>query len=185
VSCPDWKALAVARAAHPESDPPEWGEARAHLAACPACRAAAVAADPLLLFSRLAPAQETPRAADPEMLDGVLALVRASRVAGGEAPVAASPARSARRVRRARIAAAILLASLFALSDSARRPASTAAVEPEIVAAESGFELAVESDPAEPLLPAVEDLDRPEARIYELSEADLAVVLIVDPGFDV
>ena len=60
MSCPDWKRLVRERQAlsHPfareTGDSLDWREALGHLdSGCPACRKAALAADPLLVFRRL------------------------------------------------------------------------------------------------------------------------------------
>ena len=53
MSCPDWQRLTALRERDPDAEPPGWREALAHLDGCPACAAAALAADPLLVFRRL------------------------------------------------------------------------------------------------------------------------------------
>jgi hypothetical protein len=194
--CPDWTALAAARMSEkagmaqmaengaPLADTPGFAAARAHLAACPDCRRAALAADPLFLFSTLEPAEELnePRGAldrdDPavrEMQSSVLALVRASRVA----PEAARESAKGRPASRwLRYAAGFVIASLLGLSGVSRAPREEAAVPPVPETFADWAEAA--EDPA-----TVEELDRPEARVYELSNAELAVVMIVDAGLDV
>ena len=80
------------------------------------------------------------------------------------------------------MAAALGVCSLLALSGAPRsRP-----VEAGMFAA--GGARAVQGERAEELLPlgsVVEELDRPGARIYELPQADMAVVMIVDASLDV
>lgn len=182
MSCPDWNALHEAREADPLVDPPGFAAARAHLADCRDCRRAAARVDPLLLFA--APGNTpgpTVSAARPdlEMQSAVLALVRASRVA-------APPARAGRRAGQ--VAAAIVLTSLLGLSggppvESSRERAGSAGTLADLA---SPAELARWVDETAILAqPAVEDVDRPEARIYDLSQADLAVVMIVDASLDV
>lgn len=186
MSCPDWNALHAAREADPLVDPPGFAAARAHLADCRDCRRAAARVDPLLLFA--APGNTpgpTGSAARPdlEMQSAVLALVRASRVA---APPAAPRARAGRRAGQ--VAAAIVLTSLLGLSggppvDGSRERAGSAGTVADLA---SPAELARWVDETAILAqPAVEDVDRPEARIYDLSQADLAVVMIVDASLDV
>src|SRR5262249_36619722 len=54
--CPDWRGLAAPRFDSPGAatgEPAGWAEALAHLDGCPACRRAALEADPTLLFRRL------------------------------------------------------------------------------------------------------------------------------------
>ena len=78
MSCPDWQRLATLREQDPGADPEGWQEALAHLADCSACAAAALAADPLLVFRRLPrPAVREEEVA--EIGAEVLALVRAGR----------------------------------------------------------------------------------------------------------
>jgi len=193
--CRDWSALAAERDTIPLADPAGWDEARAHLAGCEACRRAALAADPLFLFAALPPSAVPPAewgasarrataiaantdASDAsEMTSAVLALVRASRVA---APADRPLRRGAASMRWA---AALVVASLFALSGAPRSPRPPIAVAVEAPA--PGGEMAGFGETVDFVQPMVEELDRPEARVYELSNADLAVVMIVDAGLDV
>jgi len=167
MSCPDWRRLAALREAQPELDPPGWEAIRRHLASCPACRREAVAADPLLAFTRLA---EPP--ADPgmehEMQGAVAAMIRAARLE--------TPRRSARAAGLAKLAAGLGTVALLMFSGSppgrAPEPGNRAAADA----------LRIDQGPAAAIL---EDLDRPGARIYELPQDDLAVVMIVDSSLDV
>jgi hypothetical protein len=185
MSCPDWKSIAAARSTDPLVDPPGFAAARAHLAVCESCRRGALAADPLLLFSRLPGAAATDAVVpgtDAAMAASVLAMVRASRVAAHASdPAAPRPARSA---RLSAAAAAILFATLLALPGSSPRTRSAAAPEtatgPDSRAIERWIE-ATESSPP----PVIEEIDRPDARVYDLSYAELAVVMIVDSSLDV
>jgi hypothetical protein len=135
VSCPDWAGLAAHRSDRGRPEPPGWEAALAHLEACPPCRRRALAADPTLVFRRLAgddpaaaPAAEfgAPDAAD-EMRRAVGAMRRAGRVlpGGGDRRVAAGVlggwTDGGRRWRR--IAATVAFAAgLLALASGPHRP---------------------------------------------------------------
>ncbi len=182
MSCPDWRALAAARDADSAVDLPAWVEARRHAAECPHCRSAAFAAEPLLLFERLPERTVTPDEIA-GMQAAVASLVRASRVGRG-GQVAAQPISAASGWRSlSRLVAALGICSLLALS-GAPRPHSRGFAD---LAAEGsalqGLEAAFEG--ASPVQSAVEELDRPGVRIYELPQADMAVVMIVDASLDV
>lgn len=180
MTCPDWRALAAAREADPLAEIAGWHEARTHAAACSRCREAALAVDPLLLFAR-EPQRSVSSNEISDMQASVMALVRASRVANGEAVARPEPPK--RLLSASRIAAAIGVCSLLALSGAPRSSSSGAAMA---VAAMPDL-LSAELAPAE-ALPAgsvVEELDRPGARIYEMPQGDVAVVMIVDASLDV
>lgn len=186
MTCPDWRALVAARDAEPAADLPAWAAARRHAAQCSLCRGEALAADPLLLFSRLP--KPAPAAADEiaDMQAAVASLVRASRVAqsdpvtrGRNGAVAASP--GTRTVTR--FAAALGVCSLLALSGAPRTHPpglGTLAAAGSLLA---GAEAVVDEERA--MQSVVEELDRPGARIYELPQAGMAVVMIVDASLDV
>lgn len=184
MSCPDWQALAAARAASETAsaaDLPAWSEARRHAAQCSRCRAEALRADPLLLFARL-PERQVTAGEIADMQSAVAALVRAGRIArsaqGGEPQ--ARRATGSGLFSLSRIAAALGVCSLLALSGTPRshRPglggAGSLPAEQAALASEEP-----------PLDSALEELDRPGARIYELPQSDMAVVMIVDASLDV
>ena len=188
MTCPDWPAIVAARDTEPAVDLPVWAEARRHAAACSLCRGEALAADPLLLFASL-----PERAAAPgeivDMQAAVSALVRASRVGQGDQALPASqPAVANGPGERpgvrwtTRVAAALGVCSLLALS-GAPRPHSPVFGTLAAGGAPAHLGAAVEDD-AE-LDSAVEELDRPGARIYELRQTNMAVVMIVDASLDV
>lgn len=173
MSCPDWRTLVAARAADSWIDPPAWTKACRHLAQCSCCRREALAADPLLVFEGL-PERTVSPSEIASMQAAVASLVRASRVA----VAAPSGMRSV-----SRFAAALGVCSLLALSGAPRpHPAGlgTLAAAGILLA---GSEAAVED--ARAMQSVVEELDRPGARIYELPQAGMAVVMIVDASLDV
>ena len=192
MSCPDWKTLAVWREDSRAEEPAEWQDALAHLdRGCPSCRRAAVAADPTLVFRRLAapgdraavyeptPAQE---ASDVEAMRRAVAAMRAaSRVE------TASTARTLGWKRWA-AAAALAVAALSMPGDEAhlRRGASLIA---EATPPEATPAALTAGSPAGGMLPAsetaadvpiVEGVNRPEARVYQMESDELAVVMVVD-----
>jgi hypothetical protein len=167
VTCPDWRALIAEREREPGADPPGWAEARAHLAVCAGCRARAIDLDPSLLLVSL-PAPRVAAADVADMQRAVAALVRAGRVEP-------RPRRLARQLWRGAAAAAVVLLAL-AVEAGPRR----AAPEPVAVAAAL---TGVETDFGSP--PVLEELDRPEARVYQLPAEGLSVVMIVDASLDV
>ncbi len=199
----DWLALAAHRGQAGGEEPAGWAAAIDHLAGgCAGCRRAAVAADPTLLFHRLAsplPAagsSNTP--ADPEvaaMQQAVAALRTASRV-GGQAGhaggrLSAIRARGWHGAGRLAAAAGLAAAALLAVPRSPGAPAlARLATLPE-----AGPALAVAVRPVLTAVPAalrgpqqmplLEDLNRPDARIYQIDGGNLAVVMIVDEKLDV
>jgi hypothetical protein len=199
----DWRALAAHRAEMGAPEPAGWAAALEHLAlershGCAACRSAAVAADPTLVFGRLrTPGLQAPAPAmgDDEVLavqQAVAALRVASRL-GVPAPAAGLVRRSAGWMRPAArwAAAAGLAAALLAGAGSAgpRRmaPAALSAAAP--LAPFSGAAVPVAMRAAAPAsqgqMPMLEELDRPDARVYQLDGSKLSVVMIVDGNLDV
>ncbi len=193
MSCPDWRALVAARDADPGGDLPAWSEARRHLADCGRCRRLALAADPLLVFARLPERTVTPGEIA-SMQSAVASLVRASRVGQasgsgeggvpGRTEVGGSPG-ATRALRRSltRFAALLGACTLLALSGAPLRHAPGLGG----LVASGGLVLVqgVAGEGALPVQSVVEELDRPGARIYELPQADMAVVMIVDASLDV
>jgi len=179
LSCPDWNGLVALRGREGRQtvDPDGWTEALDHLESCSRCRTEALEADPLLVFRRL-PAPEMTAAEESAEVDAMRQAVTAMR--------------TARRLESRRhfagwrrwAAAAVLALSSLALGhdqapmeDSMARMVRTPA--PEAVAA---------ADPQaapEPGAPILEDLNRPNARVYQVQRKNLALVWVVDKGFDV
>lgn len=176
MSCPDWKSLVSAREAGGE-DPPGWRRSLEHLAGCEGCRREALEADPTLIFQRL-PEARVGTGEVVAMRDAVSTLVRARRLA--TSVPAAPPARPSSPGRWLRpAAAAALLAAALTLGPAVPPPPSAreaAAAFPELAAAPRGS--------AAPTHALVEELDLPDARVYQLAREDLSVVMIVDPSLD-
>jgi hypothetical protein len=177
MSCPDWRRLvALGDAAAGVEEPPEWHSAVEHLRHCSACRPEALAADPSLVFVEAAGWQASEAEVE-ELIGGVRAVNRLK---------VRDRAASTTARRWPGLAAAALLAVGLALMGgssalergSGERPArSTSALFP---AQQEVSSLRVGSG----LTPVVEELDRPDARVYQLRQEDLAIVMIVDETFD-
>ncbi len=167
MSCPDWRLLVSQREREPGRDPDGWEAARRHLDECAACRRAAIAADPLLVFAPLG-AAAPPAGREEEMLASVTALVRAERLERRRR-LPSGPALG-------RLAAGL---GVFALLGLTGGPSPDRAWAP--AAQVAGVDRLADAPPAAIL----EDLDRPQARVYELPQSDLALVMIVDASLDV
>lgn len=174
MSCPDWTALAAHR--HEGGPEPEgWSEALAHFdGGCALCRKAALKADPTLVFRRLAqvPAATMTEARERAEVESVRQAVAAMR--------AASRLESAGKRKRAGwkrwpAAAAVAMMVLTIPSDDPRRPEEQAAIF------EAG---ALAAGPADDM-PLEGALNLPEARVYQLSQDDLAVVMVVDESINI
>lgn len=199
MSCPDWKALATWRETPQAEEPAEWREALGHLdRGCAHCRRAALAADPTLVFRRLAsvpeptPAQE---ASDVEAMRRAVAAMRAaSRVEKVE-----RHGRAARTIswKRWGSAAALAVVALSMPGDETRlhrEPATrlvsmTSLATPAVLSAE-GPEAVVLPAAAFPVaatddLPTLEGVNRPGARVYHMDGEGMSVVMIVDETLDV
>jgi hypothetical protein len=168
VSCPPplrWETLVAHRRRRAAEEPAAWPAALAHLRACAPCRRQALAADPTLVF-QLQPEPEP----FPEEAEDMRRRVAALRRAAGVVP----PRRRFGAAGRVAAAAVLLLLAL------AQAPPRPSAETPP------GGSLAALPAPADiHLLPVLEDLDRPQARVYELGSGDLRVVMIVDETLDV
>jgi hypothetical protein len=190
VSCPDWRGLAALRRQEPQEDaePAGWAAAVAHFDACPRCRREALLADPLLVFRRL-PAAELDEAAERSEVETMRQAVTAMRTA--------RRLDSRRRFtgwRRWAAAAVLALAALSASSESHdRSPLELLAPSPAPLALAP---LALAPLALAPLAPAagpdaghgqetLEGLNRPAARVYQMSGKNLSVVWIVDKSLDV
>ena len=173
-ACPDWTAVVAHRFERDGEEPAGWRGMLAHAEECADCRRQALAADPTLVFARLA-AEDSAVVDVAAMRRAVETLRRAQRVSPGRA----------RRGRaggaRWRLAAAAVLPLLTVLLPASPRrqspPTPVARIATPAASSPSFAELAA--------LPLVEDLGRPDARVYQLGGPDLAVVMIVDETLDV
>jgi hypothetical protein len=175
VSCPDWNGLVALRDGE-GADLSGWTAALDHLDACPRCRPQALEADPLLVFRRL-PAPEMTAGEESAEVDSMRQAVAAMRTA--------RRLDSHRRFagwRRWTAAAVLALASLALgndRQDSLARMARLPMAPPDSVAT-------AEPDGApQPGAPMLEDLNRPNARVYQVQQKNLALVMVVDKGLDV
>lgn len=206
-ACPNWRELLEPRFERPKAmaadiatEPEGLALALAHFDACPACRREACRIDPTLIFRRL-PAAALDFDVEAERMILAVAGMRASeRVETRHAMALGRPLGGplGRRLRghgaRWALAAGLAAASLVLggrgdhggqvdLAGSRLEPgrAASLAVSGEVVPASfdrlEAVPAAVES--------AVEDLGRPDARIYQLDGERLSVVMIVDEKLDV
>ncbi|HEV7667662.1 MAG TPA: hypothetical protein VGS22_03995 [Thermoanaerobaculia bacterium] len=206
-ACPNWHELLASRfdskaakASNVSNTEPEGlAEALAHFDACPACRREACRIDPTLIFRRL-PAAALDFEVEAERMRLAVAGMRASaRVETRHATALGRPL--GRRLRshgvRWALAAGLAAASLVLggrgdLADAAGRPRHAAplgvvsggAPGGVIPARLDGFVGLDRPSPAA-VESAVEDLGRPNARIYQLDGERLSVVMIVDEKLDV
>lgn len=177
MNCPDWRGLLELRERLNGELPDGWSDSVVHLSACPACRLTALRLDPSLVFLAQEPL-EVSDADVAEMVGNVRTLRRARQ---------AEEATEEPRRQLGRVAAAAAVVSLMVLFPTlTSRPPGPASppVGPELVVGSGGL-------PPRSLLlgegsaPVIEPLDLPFARIYQLGEEDLSVVMVVDESLDV
>ncbi len=163
LTCPDWAALA-GRRRHPGFEgTAEWRGALAHLADCPDCRREAAARDPLLIFGGCRDLEIGPgEIADLRRATHDLRRLRALEAAARHSPT-----------RRAAIVASLAVAGVLILSGAPDRPTLEGPAIERTLA------------PAAAAPPWIENLDRPEARIYQWGSPEVAVVFVVDESLDV
>jgi hypothetical protein len=201
MSCPDWKTLAAWREDPRAGEPAGWGEALAHFdRGCAGCRRAALAADPTLVFRRLA-APPTPElspvqeASEVESMRRAVAAMRAaSRVEAVERHGRPRRAIKALGWKRWAAAAALAMAALSMPSGPASAPgghlrrapltASPAGILPAVFST-AGPEAAAFPPAVPDDLPTLEGVDRPGARVYHMDGDGLSVTMIFDETMDV
>ncbi len=193
MSCPDWKTLAAWRDDPRAGEPAQWREALEHLdRGCPLCRRAALAADPTLVFRRLAAVPEPAPAQEASDVESMRRAVAAMRAAGR----VEAAGRHGRGLRGLKIlgwkhwaaAAALAVAALSLPGDDAhrlRQPPATFAVPAVLSPGETvafvpagmpaGLPASLEDD--SPILEGVSNL--PDARLYQFENEELAVVMVV------
>ncbi|HRC86712.1 MAG TPA: hypothetical protein PK413_13985 [Thermoanaerobaculia bacterium] len=187
MSCPSWPEL-IAERERTGEDSPAFEAALAHLEGCAACREHAYREDPLLLFRRL------PRPAvgggDIEAMKVAVATLR--RTSDVAQPLAESPASwrrgSAPGALRWPAAAAFLAGLSLLLAGGGNDHWSGLPGSRNPSAPSAGRSTAVrmprEVASVAPAAAALEDLSLPEARVYQLSQDELQVVMIVDPSLN-
>jgi hypothetical protein len=186
VTCPDaavLRAMITHRAAPQSEEPAGWSEVLDHLDGCPDCRRAALAADPTLLFRRLPALRLNEQEVTGEVAE-IQRAVAAMRTASRMEPRGGR--RRGKGVSRWAAAAALAIAALSLGSSPELHPGrvgvgGTLSAMPR-PAAMGPMGATV---PAALRIPSIEELDRPEARIYQMGGPDLSVVMIVDEGLDV
>jgi hypothetical protein len=170
MSCHDWRALLAHRFDPAVGAPEDWSEAEAHLEVCQSCRRTALAIDPTLAFRSAATWQ-----AEPGEIVAIRQAVRTLRRASALDARGDDAGGPTRHIGPR--AAAALFALVLALhpSTTARNPAepAPAARGPRLVRVTG------------PVAPAIEGVDRPDARVYEWGADDLSVVMVVDESMDV
>jgi len=190
-SCPDWAALTAHRADPRGEEPAGWREALAHLESCADCRREALQADPTLIFQRLSAAESREDTRGPEqeaeaVRQAVASLRQASRLTPRR--------RHAQAWTRAAAAAVLAVAGLTAGSVASLRGGSPPAVSTPVTLAgvpapalsrraAAVVPAALHSGPSQ--MPMLEELNRPDARVYQIDGENLSVVMIVDEGLDV
>jgi hypothetical protein len=205
VSCPRlalWNELLAARRGHVAGGVLS-AEQREHLAACAECRRAAVEGDASLAFVLALASGPAQGAAAPDveaMRQAVRGAVRditrdSIRAARGRASTFGSESRLAGLRRRGLGWKGVAAAGLAALALLMRPSLLPTAVSPDPmvpVAAAAALPVAKGLAGASSLAsfassPLIEDLDGPNARIYELADrpGDVSVVLIVDESLEI
>ncbi|HZI63778.1 MAG TPA: hypothetical protein VFE44_03305 [Thermoanaerobaculia bacterium] len=192
MSCGEWVRLrpwVAARLERGAAPAPE-SAAPGHLAECDECRRLAYALDPSLVFLKLrepGTGRESSDAAGHREMAEIAAMrervammrsmrsMRSMRAMNMKWPGAAR--RGARALGWRWAAAALLVGAGLAQGD---RPAAVAPV-PLALAAGPAATMPTELE----LQPVVEELGRPEARVYQFAGDDLSVVMIVDETLDV
>lgn len=180
MSCPSWQDLAAWRDDPQAEEPVEWREALEHLdRGCALCRRAAYAADPTLVFRRLAavpeptPAQE---ASDVETMRRAVAAMRAaSRVEAVERRGLAG------NWKRWAAAAALAVAVLSVSADDPRHlPGRTLAMSGSFSPSAAGEAAAILPASFDDDQPVLEGVNLPDARLYHMEGEGLSVVMVVD-----
>lgn len=191
MTCPDWRRLVAARERGAGEDPAGWREAVVHLEACPRCRRAALEADPLLALRDLPePALEADEGRH------MVAATRALR--RRQAATVRWRRRAAAAVAVVTVAAALAVGS-GVLERGGETTRTARGASENVTPAEDAGDLASTTDTttgarrraaretasaSTSSMPSVLDLDQPTARVYEVTDADLAVVVVVDGELD-
>lgn len=193
MSCPDWISLTAHRRERDGSEPAGWSEALTHLdGGCKDCRRQALAADPTLVFRRLAavPAVSMTPAQERSEADAVRAAVAAMRAASRLDSLEARPRTSSvwKGWSTAALAACLALAALVVPSNPVKVVASGA--KDAAIFREGRVEVEPLDEPVAAmqqvdLEPVVEGVNLPDARVYHMSGEGLSVVMVVDESLDI
>jgi hypothetical protein len=148
-----------------------------HLRTCASCRRAAVEEDPTLAFSLL-----EPEPIDRDRIGEIQASVRTLRRSRA---IEKADRYGPKEAGKAVLVAASLLFALALLQLSGGRSDEEGA-DPKVGVAfeERSRHEWQEWDDDRSATPVLENLNRPEARVYQRTEEDLAVVMIVDETLD-
>ncbi len=205
MNCPDWPRLVALREGCRDGrsdDPPGWRSALNHLDSCRHCRPQALAADPTLLFRRLPGAAQV--AVDIEAMKRAVATLRRTGPLHNAGGVEGS--RSLQR-RLSAVAAGLLFVALLGLAPGVggrraavdeqraavdeQRAAQQSEVPAEEAAALSVGSLYQAAGFGEELQPfalsesAIEDVDLPNSRVYQISGKEMTIVTVVNASLDV
>ena len=180
MNCAELRRVAPDSLLARELEPVVRRRAAEHLRECPECRRRAVAADPAVLFVDLPLLEVTEN--DVKAVRSAVGAMRRARALEHETSRPLS--RWWRHVAAAALLAALLLA-----------PGNTPVSQPEAGDGSAGLMAGVEdletlidqggflASATEPSS-IIENLNRPQARIYQLTEDDLSLVMIVDESLD-
>lgn len=190
MSCPDWISLTAHRRERSASEPAGWSEALAHLDGCNLCRRQALAADPTLVFRRLAavPAVTMTAGEESAEVDAVRAAVAAMRAASRLDSLEARPRTSSLWKRWSTGAVAAVLALAALALPSGNDPAEHAQVA---VARQEPIEAGPLAEPVPAAQqvdldePVVEGVNLPDARVYHMTGEGLSVVMVFDESLDI
>ncbi len=205
--CPDWSRLVAQREERREDhrgamndDPPGWREALHHFDSCPHCRPQALAADATLLFRRLpgsAQPGEAPRGAqiavDIEAMQRAVATLR--RTVPLQKATVAKDSRGLWR-RLSAVAAGLVFVAFLSMTSGVGDQrevmeavqAETAAEETVVAGEDSLYRAAGFGDELQPFAlgdSAIEDVDLPNSRVYQISGKEMTIVTVVNASLDV
>lgn len=199
MSCPDWTSLAAHRHERDGFEPEGWSEALAHLdGGCALCRRQALAADPTLVFRRLAavPAVTMTDAEERSEADAVRAAVAAMRAASRLDSLEARPRTSSlwKGWSTGALAASLALVALVVPSGydpSKSSQVAASKMEDAAIFRDGRVEFDSLDEPVAAAQqvdleePVVEGVNLPDARVYHMSGEGLSVVMVVDESLDI
>lgn len=193
MSCPDWIALTAHRHERSGSEPAGWTEALAHFDGCNLCRRQALAADPTLVFRRLAavPAVTMTAAEEHAEVDAVRAAVSAMRAASRLDSLEARPRTSSLWKRWSTGAVAAVLALAALALPAGYDPSEHVQLAQDTVARQEPIETGLLAEPVPAAQqvdldePVVEGVNLPDARVYHMSGEGLSVVMVFDESLDI